>query len=83
MGATVALLYQTNLYLPFDTGELSLSLLLQSCGCCRRQGCGSGRVKASFAFELIHMLIYFKYPCITTGVFLAAPRLLCQLPAIF
>lgn len=55
----------------FHAQELSLSLLLQSCAIWRHD-CGHQRVKASFEFELIHMLIYFKYPCITTSVFLAA-----------
>lgn len=55
----------------FNTRELSLSLLLQSCVIWRKD-CGHQTVKASFEFELIHMLIYFKYPCITTSVFLAA-----------
>lgn len=62
-------LSQTNLF--FDTREPSLSSLLRNCAIWS-EDCGHGRVKASFEFELIHMLIYFKYPCITTGVFLAA-----------
>lgn len=55
----------------FEPQELSLSSLPQSCAIWR-QDCAHWRVKASFEFELIHMLIYFKYPCITTSVFLAA-----------
>lgn len=55
---------------PFGhSGTLSLPLLLHCCTIWRQDFCPQ-RVKISLESELIHMLIYFKYPCITTGVFL-------------
>lgn len=55
---------------PFGHSDtLSLPSLLHCCTVWRQDSCLQ-RVKVSLEWELIHMLIYFKYPCITTGVFL-------------
>lgn len=53
----------------FGTETYCLPLLLYCCAIWRQDSCPQ-RVKPSIEFELIHMVIYFKYPCISTSIFL-------------
>lgn len=53
----------------FGTETYCLPLLLYCCAIWRQDSCPQ-RVKPSIGFELIHMVIYFKYPCISTSIFL-------------